>query len=230
MTLHDTLQTKIDTTKFIVLNVSKKFFSLMNRTEVTVLRNISLEIEPGKVTALMGNNGSGKSTLLRLMAGLIKPSKGTIYIKGINSRNAGIKNLIGFMPENPLFHRGISGIDFLTYLGKLKGIQDPRTKAKMYLEQFGIEKKWQILPINLYSEGMRERTGLAIAFMTDPPVLLLDEPLENLDSEMKITTIRLMGEAAKEHKKIVVIAVHHDSDLETSIDRKIYIKNGKIEE
>ena len=176
MTLKDSLPVDIDPSKIIVQNVSKKFFSLMNRTEVTVFRNISLEIEPGKITALMGTNGSGKSTLLRLMAGLLKPSAGNIYIKGMSSRNVGIKRMIGFMPENPLFHRGISGIDFVTYLGKLKGIENPKIKAKNSLEQFGIDEKWLILPVNLYSEGMRERTGLAIAFLTDPPVLLLDEP------------------------------------------------------
>ena len=125
MTLKDSLPVDIDPSKIIVQNVSKKFFSLMNRTEVTVFRNISLEIEPGKITALMGTNGSGKSTLLRLMAGLLKPSTGNIYIKGMSSRNVGIKRMIGFMPENPLFHRGISGIDFVTYLGKLKGIENP---------------------------------------------------------------------------------------------------------
>ena len=76
---------------------------------------------------------------------------------------------------------------------------------------------------------MRERTGLAIAFLTDPPVLLLDEPLENLDYEIKLKTIQLMREAAKKSKKIVVVAVHEDSDLESSIDKKFYIKKGRIE-
>ena len=188
-----------------------------------------MEAHAGNITAITGSNGSGKSTILRMISGLIKPSSGKIFVCGKKSSSRDVKGIIGFLPENPQFHRGVSGLDFLTYLGKLKGLKKPQIRAETWLDRFGINDKWKNLPTNLYSEGMKVRVGLASAFMNpSTKVLLLDEPLENLDQEMKKITIKLIEEASKLEKKIVITAIHPDPDFEPYIDKKYLIKDGRI--
>lgn len=222
-------QSTINQNSVIVQNVSKNFLSVINRARIQVLSNVNLEAHAGNITAITGSNGSGKSTLLRMISGLIKPSSGKIFLLGSSSLSRNIKGIIGFLPENPKFHRGVSGLDFLTYLGKLKGLKKPKLRAETWLERFGISDKWKLLPTNLYSEGMKVRVGLASAFMNpNTKILLLDEPLENLDQEMKKITIKLIEEAAKLEKKIVITAIHPDPDFEPFIDKKYLIKDGRI--
>jgi ABC-2 type transport system ATP-binding protein len=212
-----------------VHDVSKSFLSITNRARIQVLSNINLIANPGEITALMGSNGSGKTTLLRLISGLIKPSSGNIYLFGNSSLSRKSKTIIGFLPENPQFHKGISGLRFLTYIGRLKGLKNPNLMAKAWLNRFGIDEKWQNLPTNIYSEGMKERVGLASAFLNPKSqILLLDEPLENLDTEMKKITIKLIQEAAKDQGKVIITAMHPDPDFEPFIDKKILIKGGYI--
>ncbi|MFX0185694.1 MAG: ATP-binding cassette domain-containing protein, partial [Candidatus Hodarchaeota archaeon] len=143
-------------------------------------------ISEGESVLLLGPNGSGKSTLLRMIGTLLMPSSGNIIVYGHNTRrrNRSLLDIIGFMPEECKFHAGISGINFLCYLGKLMGIKSPKEKAARLLEQFGLVK-WSHIDVSVYSEGMRQRMGLCSAVLNEPKVLLLDEPYANLDDQMK---------------------------------------------
>jgi len=174
----------------------------------------------------MGGNGSGKSTLLRLIAGFFRPSRGRIAVLGKNPTTYEAKKEIGYLPENLRFHRGVSGREFLLFLARLRGIKNSPLKTKIWLEKFGIDEKWQKLPIDLYSEGMKQRTGLASAFFHDPKLLLLDEPLENLDQGMKTRMVEIIKKEAKNRRKIVILAMHPDSELEKIVDRQYTIENG----
>ena len=191
-----------------VQKVSKSFRIWKAGLKVRVIDELDLKISKGEFVLLLGPNGSGKSTLLRMMGSLLMPSSGNIVVFGHNTkrRSRSLLNMIGFMPDECKFHAGVSGIDFLCYLGKLKGIKSPKEKAKQLLEQFGLEK-WSHIDISVYSEGMRQRMGLCSAVLNEPKVLLLDEPYANLDDQMK----RNLEEYLKtytEKGKIVIAASH----------------------
>ena len=199
---------------------------MINRVEIRVLKGVSFKVNPGEIVAVMGGNGSGKSTLLRLIAGFFRPSRGRIAVLGKNPTTYEAKKEIGYLPENLRFHRGVSGREFLLFLARLRGIKNSPLKTKIWLEKFGIDEKWQKLPIDLYSEGMKQRTGLASAFFHDPKLLLLDEPLENLDQGMKTRMVEIIKKEAKNRRKIVILAMHSDSELEKIVDRQYTIENG----
>jgi ABC-2 type transport system ATP-binding protein len=166
--------------------VSKSFRIWKAGLKVRVIDKLSMTISEGESVLLLGPNGSGKSTLLRMIGTLLMPSSGNIMVYGHNTRrrNRSLLNILGFMPEECKFHAGISGINFLCYLGKLMGIKSPKEKVTGLLEQFGLEK-WSHIDVSVYSEGMRQRMGLCSAVLNEPKVLLLDEPYANLDDQMK---------------------------------------------
>jgi len=169
-----------------IQNVSKSFRIWKAGLKVRVIDKLSMTISEGESVLLLGPNGSGKSTLLRMIGTLLMPSSGNIMVYGHNTRrrNRSLLNILGFMPEECKFHAGISGINFLCYLGKLMGIKSPKEKVTGLLEQFGLEK-WSHIDVSVYSEGMRQRMGLCSAVLNEPKVLLLDEPYANLDDQMK---------------------------------------------
>lgn len=192
-----------------IQNVSKIFRIWRASLKVRVIDNLSITVSEGESVLLLGPNGSGKSTLLRMVATLLFPSKGKILIYGHNTRRRSrvLLNLIGFMPEECKFHAGISGLTFLCYLGRLIGIREPKERAKEILEQFGLTK-WRNIDVSVYSEGMRQRLGLCSALLNEPKVLLLDEPYDNLDEEMR-SKLKLYLQEYVERDNIVIAASHN---------------------
>jgi ABC-2 type transport system ATP-binding protein len=177
--------------------------------KVRVIDNLEVTISESELVLLLGPNGSGKSTLLRMIGTLLMPSSGNIVVFGSNTkrRSRSLLNMIGFMPEESKFHAGISGLNFLCYLGRLMGIKSPKERATRLLVQFGLEK-WSQIDVSVYSEGMRKRMGLCSAVINQPRVLLLDEPYANLDDQMK----RYLEEYLKNYaeKGNIVIAASHE--------------------
>lgn len=156
---------------------------------------------------------------------MIHPSSGQI-VKNSNES-------IGYLPQNPKFHKGVSGIDFLIYLSKINDSKNKNSKegyrfrSLTWLNNFEIPDKFKNLPIELYSEGMKRRTALAITFMHNPDILLLDEPLENLDSATRTKVIHYVDQALND-QKIVIIATHDLESFSKLNPIHIHIKNGKI--
>ncbi|PWI46586.1 hypothetical protein CEE45_16120 [Candidatus Heimdallarchaeota archaeon B3_Heim] len=203
-----------------VQNVSKSFRIWRAGLKVRVIDNLEVTISEGELVLLLGPNGSGKSTLLRMIGTLLMPTSGNIVVFGSNTkrRSRTLLNMIGFMPEECKFHAGISGLNFLCYLGRLMGIKSPKEKATRLLEQFGLEK-WSHIDVSVYSEGMRRRMGLCSAVLNEPKVLLLDEPYANLDDQMK----RYLEEYLNNYteKGNIVIAASHEKAHFTNY-RKIH--------
>ncbi|MFX0173951.1 MAG: ATP-binding cassette domain-containing protein [Candidatus Hodarchaeota archaeon] len=203
-----------------VQNVSKSFMMWKAGLKVRVIDNLEITISEGELVLLLGPNGSGKSTLLRMIGTLLMPSSGNIVVYGHNTkrRSRSLLNMIGFMPEECKFHAGISGLNFLCYLGNLMGIKSPKKKATRLLKQFGLEK-WSYVDVSVYSEGMRQRIGLCSAVLNEPKVLLLDEPYANLDDQMK----QYLEEYLKNYteKGNIAIAASHEKAHFTNY-RKIH--------
>lgn len=200
---------KILTGEIHIQKVSKIFRMWRAGLKVRVIDDLSLTVSGGESVLLLGPNGSGKSTLLRMIASLLMPSKGKILIYSYDTRrrSRALLNLLGFMPEECKFHAGISGLTFLYYLGKLMGIRDPKKRATEILEDFGLTK-WRNIDTSVYSEGMRQRLGLCSALLNEPKVLLLDEPYDNLDQEMRMKLKSFLHKYV-ENDNIVIAASHN---------------------
>ncbi len=193
-----------------------------------VLRGLSFYIHEGEILGLVGLNGQGKSTTIKLMLGLIYPEKGTINIFGKEPGNTEIKKKISYLPENPHFFDTLNAIEFLHFVGTLRGLRgnDLRKKIKNMLNIVGLtgnEKK----SIRKYSKGMVQRLGLAQAFLGRPEFVILDEPLSGLDPLGR----KMAKELILNHKKnggTVFFTSHILEDIEDMADRILIMNRGRI--
>ena len=201
-------------------NVSKNF------KNQTVLENVNLKLESGKIYGLVGRNGSGKSVLLKIMTGLMEPSDGIIKYGGIPlkkgqyAKDVGIVlDCIGFMPE-------YTAKENLLLLAKInKRIGEERISE--ILKQVGLEPDSKKV-YRKFSLGMKQKLAIAQAFMEEPKVLLLDEPMNALD-EQSVQDMRIMfREYVNKKPAIMVITSHHKEDIEILCDQVYSIKNGYV--
>jgi len=195
-----------------VNNVSKKI------KRRTILEDITLQFEQGKMYLLRGHNGSGKTMLLRLLCGLIKPDTGTVEQKDYT---------YGVLIENPQFEQhetARENLNFLASIQKKIGKDEIETSlAKVNLLKHADEK------VKTFSLGMKQRLGLSQAIMENPDVLLLDEPFNALDDKHFELIIELLQEWKKD--KIIVIAAHgFDYEKYPIFDEVILMNDGKISE
>lgn len=142
--------------------------------------DISLTIQPGDILGLLGPNGAGKTTTLRMLTGYYPPSSGSIKVKDMEmpKDTLKIKSLIGYLPESaPLYHNMLV-FDYLDYVAQLKGLTNRSQKEARFMELAKLCGLSAIMdkPIATLSKGLKQRVGIAHAMMTDPEILILDEP------------------------------------------------------
>lgn len=206
------------------------------KVATAVLKGINLEIETGKLTAVIGKSGSGKSTLLHLLGTLDRPSGGSIIFKGrdltrlSNNEQARFRNRnLGFIYQ---FHYLLSDFTALenVMLPSLIGGTDPRTaktRAQAVLERVGLADRLSFHPSEL-SGGQRQRVAIARALCHDPDLILADEPTGNLDAANAAAVFDLFSTLVRE-RGTTVIMVTHDAALAELCDRTVSIKDGVIE-
>lgn len=183
-------------------NVSKNF------KNQTVLENVNLKLESGKIYGLVGRNGSGKSVLLKIMTGLMEPSDGIIKYGGIPLKKG------QYAKENLLL---------LAKINKKTGEE----RINEILKQVGLEPESKKV-YRKFSLGMKQKLAIAQAFMEEPKVLLLDEPMNALD-EQSVQDMRIMfREYVNKKPAIMVITSHHKEDIEILCDQVYSIKNGYV--
>ena len=196
--------------------------------QVSGLNNVTVSIPQG-ITGLLGPNGAGKSTFMKLMTGQLKPSQGTIRVLGEPIwGNPTVYDRIGFCPEQDAFYDRMTGLEWVTALVRLNGLDDgsARTAASVALERVDLldaaNKK-----IGAYSKGMRQRVKLAQAIVHDPELLILDEPLGGMDPIARRKTIRLVKDWARAGKSILVSS-HILHEVEAMTSNILLINNGRI--
>src|SRR5450631_3363286 len=147
------------------------------------LRGVTADFAPGRLYAILGDNGAGKTTLLRTLAGLSRPTRGTISVLGAKEVKT-VRSQIGYMAHPSLLYDEMSGMENLRYFAGLYGIEDDAVAEKRCREVISLVKLDPGLarPVGQYSQGMRQRMSLARALLNDPKLLLLDEPFSNVDS------------------------------------------------
>ena len=196
-----------------------------NYDAIRAVDNISFRAAEGEVIALLGPNGAGKSTLMNMIAGYLAPSRGNIFIRGRNIRDfpLAVKNDIGFLPEGSPLYPDLTVREFLEYMAGLRlldktAVDEAIKTAK--IENVATQK------IETLSKGYQRRVGFAQRILSDPPILLLDEPTDGLDPNQKHHIRDLIARMGRQ--KTIMISTHLLEEAETICNRVILISAGRI--
>ena len=188
------------------------------------LRGISAEFPAGKLYAILGDNGAGKTTLLRIVAGLARPTRGTVSILGThNVRTVG--GQIGYMAHPSLLYDEFTGMENLRYFGRLYGIEDDERCAGA-IRKVNLDPSLA-RPVGQYSQGMRQRMSLARALLNDPKMLLLDEPFSNVDSHSANEMVGLLS-TMRDAGKTLFLVTHQAALLDGVADEFVFMESGRI--
>jgi ABC-2 type transport system ATP-binding protein len=196
--------------------------------EVLGVNRVTLSIPPG-ITSLVGPNGSGKTTLMNLMTWLVRPTRGAIHVRGIPSGDPErLCRSIGYATQFDSFPRGLTGFEFIFSFLTLFGFPKERcrTLANAAIERVRMGEAAQ-RKVAGYSKGMRQRIRLAQAIAHDPPVLVLDEPLNGLDPLVRSETIALFREYAAQGRHVIVSS-HVLHEVDQISDQVILLSNGYV--
>lgn len=206
-----------------VENITKKYGSF------TAVNDISFEIEEGEIVGFLGPNGAGKSTTMNMITGFIEPTSGKIIVDGYNisKKPKKAKRQIGYMPEGVPLYTDLTVKEFVTYMAELKGVpkKERKEKVEKALEDTGLIDVKNKLTRNL-SRGYKQRVSMAGSLVSNPKVIILDEPTVGLDPK-QVTEIRaLIKNLGKEHT--VILSSHILSEVSQICNRVIIINKGKI--
>ncbi|EPR70358.1 ABC transporter, ATP-binding protein [Winogradskyella psychrotolerans RS-3] len=214
------------------INGLEKTYSSGNK-QLTVLQNISFDVEKGQTFSIVGPSGSGKTTLLGLCAGLDQPNSGTIELCGqdLNTLNedqrAQLRNKnVGFIFQNFQLLPTLTALENVSVPLELQGSKDAVKNSLALLEKVGLADRVHHYPSQL-SGGEQQRVALARAFANAPSILFADEPTGNLDEETGEKVIQLLFELNKEAGTTLVI-ITHDLDLANRTQQILRLKGGKI--
>ena len=221
------------TAAITVSSVGKSVIS--NDAELTILKDISFEVQSGQSVAIVGTSGAGKSTLMTLLAGLDIPSSGDIELLGQSlsqlddEARAKIRSeSIGFVFQSFLLIPSLTALENVTLPAILRGEGEDIQKAKQLLDSVGLSGRETHLPSQL-SGGEQQRVALARAFMTQPRILFADEPAGNLDQHTAEHIIELLFEMNQKHGTTLVL-ITHDPKLAQRCERTLTINAGQINE
>ncbi len=195
--------------------------------QLDALKSVTMNLGQGEVMGLFGHNGAGKTTMMKLILGVISPSRGKVEVMGMapDSKEAWhCRSKVGYLPENVSFYEQLTGLEVLTYFAKLKGFN--KKQAIALLEQVGITHAMK-RQVKTYSKGMRQRLGLAQAFIGEPKLLLLDEPTVGLDPIATRDFYRTVDQL-KSNGSSVILCSHVLPGVEQHIDRAMILSTGQL--
>ncbi|TFF36892.1 ABC transporter ATP-binding protein [Mucilaginibacter psychrotolerans] len=194
----------------------------------TGLSDYSITIDKG-ILGLLGPNGAGKSTLMKIIATISQPTRGTIFLDGVDivSNPNFIRKVLGYLPQDFGVYPNLNAYEFLEYIAAMKGVggKDLRRRIDMLLEGVNLTADAK-KPIGTYSGGMKQRVGIAQALLNDPKVLIFDEPTVGLDPEERVRFRQLISEMADDC--IIILSSHIVSDIETIADEVAIMQSGKL--
>ena len=202
------------------------------RETLRAVDDISLRVPPGQVFGLLGPNGAGKTTTIKILCGLVTPTAGTIRLNGYDitrQRSAAVLQLGAVLEGSRNIYWSLSAWQNLLYFGRLKGLrgQQIKPRAEWLLRELGL---WEVrqAQVGSFSRGMQQKVAIAAALITDPPILLLDEPTLGLDVEAARTVRDWVARLAREQGKTIVLTTHQLDVAEELCDRVAIMRRGQV--
>ena len=209
-------------------NISKFFPIPLRRQRVQAVKNLSLVVEPGQVYGLLGPNGCGKSTTLKILLGLVTPNSGRALVFGKDSREYRSRRDVGFLPENPYFHKFLTAAELLSFHGKICGLSGKKlaTRIDELIDLVGLRDA-RDRRVGGFSKGMLQRIGLAQALVHDPGLIVLDEPTAGVDPAGS-HQIRDLILDLKKRGKTVLLTSHLLEQVQEICDRVGIMARGEM--
>lgn len=205
-----------------IKHVTKKF------KEDTVLYDINISMERGKVYGFAGNNGSGKTVLMKCICGFLPVTEGSIRVNGkVIGKEVDFPESLGVIIETPGFLTNLTGLRNLEILAGLRGII-ARKDIENAIRKAGLDPALK-KSVSKYSLGMRQRLGIAQAIMEDPEFLILDEPFNGLDKH-GVADIRSLLLDLKKQGKTIILASHNSEDIRILCDKVYEMDGGRMRE
>jgi len=204
-----------------VENLTKRYSSF------TAVNGISFTARPGQVTGFLGPNGAGKTTTMRILTGFMPPTSGKAVVAGYDvfENSMEVRKRVGYLPENVPLYRDMTALNYLMYIGEIRGIKNRKDRAYEVLERVRLADRANSR-IRTLSKGMRQRVGVAMALIHDPQVLILDEPTIGLDPFQVLELRDLVKELGRDHT--VLFSTHILSEAEQVCDNVVIINHGQI--
>jgi len=196
---------------------------------VRAVDGVSFDIDRGEVVGFLGPNGAGKTTTMRLLTQVLEPDSGTIVIDGeaLEDHPSEFRRRIGYLPEtNPLYTDMLAG-EYLSFMGHLRGMsrEEISRRTDDVVAQTAIEDVYY-RPIDELSKGYRQRVGLAQAILSEPEILILDEPTEGLDPNQRVEIRSLITQLGED--RTVLLSTHVMQEVRRTCSRVVIINRGQL--
>ena len=199
--------------------------------EHRAVHNVSIQIPKGEIWGFLGVNGAGKTTTMKMIAGLLKPTSGTIWVNGISVFETPLKakSIIGYIPDRPYLYERLTAIEYLYFIGQLYQVPKDEIddRIQKWLTEFELNTvahQW----IESFSHGMKQRLVMASVFMHQPKLLVVDEPMVGLDPRGSRHLKELLLKQKKEHNLTVLLSTHTLEVAEEICDQILLIHQGEI--
>ncbi|MBQ4523966.1 MAG: ABC transporter ATP-binding protein [Lachnospiraceae bacterium] len=204
----------------VINNLTKKY------KKNTALMNANLEIKKGHIYGVVGPNGAGKTTLFKMLAGLVRPTNGEIIVKSGESIEQ-FRNKTGFMIESPYLYENMTALQNMKIIGSIKEEYDI-DKLKKLISLMGLDSAGN-KKVKQFSMGMRQRLGIACALISEPQVLVLDEPMNGVDPEGIVELRKVLLSLNKDSNITLLLSSHILSELEQLSTDFVFVKEGRIQ-
>lgn len=192
------------------------------------VNDLAFSVLPGEVYGFLGQNGAGKSTTIRMLLTLIKPSNGRIEIMGkdLSRHRNEILKQVGAVVERPDLYKYLTAYENLRLFALMSGVKPDKSALMKQLEQVGLADR-AFDKVKTFSQGMKQRLGLAVALIHDPQLIILDEPTNGLDPQGIADVRNLILHLSRHHHKTILVSSHLLSEIELIADRMLIIDRGR---
>lgn len=194
---------------------------------LTAVKDLSFTVYEGDVYGFLGQNGAGKSTTIRMLLTLIEPTAGSIELFGmpLNSHRTEILRQVGAVIEKPDVYKYLSAIDNLRIFARLSGLKPTDQQLMQQLEMVGLAARAKDI-VKTFSQGMKQRLGIAVALIHDPKLIILDEPTNGLDPQGIADIRNLIRHLSRDLNKTILVSSHLLNEIEQVATRLLIIDKG----
>ncbi|KAH7967641.1 hypothetical protein HPB52_001518 [Rhipicephalus sanguineus] len=203
----------------------KIYFPLLNFGGLAALDGVNLSVHKHLVTVLLGHNGAGKTTLMSILTGLVQPSGGSATVAGWDINTEAARREVGFCPQKDIFFDDLTVEEHLEYFAVLRGVDDPSKRVETLLKTLRLTDKASQYPAEL-SGGQRRKLSVAVALVSSPQLLILDEPTSAMDPETRRYFWKLIGRFRGQ--RTVLISTHDMEEADALGDRIVIMHSGKV--